>query len=151
MKGCSTFPKAPALLELQHQIVWCHIQDIRWWWGLTPLQRCCQCILQPQPTGQKLFLSKFASLLWLVFLCSFLFIPRILKLLLPRNLQCGRAFFFIFLIYGVCLCHAWRGNRHQFPYSIIHMSVSFPSLKKSLEFVFIQIFNTNKMRHKFNF
>ena len=27
MKGYSTFPKAPALLEPQHQIVLCHIQD----------------------------------------------------------------------------------------------------------------------------
>ena len=27
------------------------MQDTRWG-GLTPLQRCSQCILQPQPTGQ---------------------------------------------------------------------------------------------------
>ena len=39
MKGCSIFPKAPALLEPHHQIVSCHIQDTRWWG---------QCILQPQ-------------------------------------------------------------------------------------------------------
>ena len=37
MKGYSTFPKAPALLEPHYQIVLCHIQDTRWW-GLTPLQ-----------------------------------------------------------------------------------------------------------------
>ena len=27
MKGCSTFPKPPALLESHHQIVLCHIQN----------------------------------------------------------------------------------------------------------------------------
>ena len=53
IKGYSAFPKAPALLETHHQIVYCHIQDTRWvGWGLTPLQRSSQCILQPQPTGQ---------------------------------------------------------------------------------------------------
>ena len=30
MKGYSAFPKALALLELHHQIVLCHIQDIHW-------------------------------------------------------------------------------------------------------------------------
>ena len=29
MKGYSAFPKAPALLEPLHQIVYCHIQDTR--------------------------------------------------------------------------------------------------------------------------
>ena len=29
MKGISAFPKAPATLELYHQIVLCHIQDAR--------------------------------------------------------------------------------------------------------------------------
>ena len=30
MKGYSALPKAPALLELHHQIIVCHIQDTRW-------------------------------------------------------------------------------------------------------------------------
>ena len=30
MKGYTAFPKAPALLEPQLQIVWCRIQDTRW-------------------------------------------------------------------------------------------------------------------------
>ena len=30
MKGYFAFPKAPALLEPHHQIVYCHIQDTRW-------------------------------------------------------------------------------------------------------------------------
>ena len=30
MKGYSAFPKDPALLELHHWIVLCHIQDTRW-------------------------------------------------------------------------------------------------------------------------
>ena len=51
MKGYSAFPKAPVLLEPHHQIVLCHIQDTRWR-DLTPLQRCSQCMLQLQPTGQ---------------------------------------------------------------------------------------------------
>ena len=29
MKGYSAFPKAPASLELHHQIIYCHIQDTR--------------------------------------------------------------------------------------------------------------------------
>ena len=49
MKGYSAFPKAPALLELHHQIVLYHIQDTR----LTLLQRCSWCTLQPQLTGQN--------------------------------------------------------------------------------------------------
>ena len=76
VRGYSTFPKVSALLEHPHQIILCYIQDTRWWggvgsyssaekqsaystappvdWstrtlvkaGLTPLQRCSQCILR---------------------------------------------------------------------------------------------------------
>ena len=52
MKGCSTFLKATESLEPHHQIAYCHILDTRWGGGLTPLQRCSRCILQPQPTGK---------------------------------------------------------------------------------------------------
>ena len=44
MKRYSAFPKAPALLESHHQIMYCHIQDIHRR-GLTPLQWCSQCSL----------------------------------------------------------------------------------------------------------
>ena len=44
MKEYIAFPKAPALLELHHEIVYCHIQDIRWGEGLTPQQRCRQLV-----------------------------------------------------------------------------------------------------------
>ena len=83
MKGYFTFSKAPTLLKLYHQIVSCHIQDICWnqewgvlplcWdavsvfyipslldifllgaWGLTFLERCSQCILQPPPPFPQL-------------------------------------------------------------------------------------------------
>ena len=27
--------------------------SLEWGWGLTPLQRCGRCILQPEPTGQE--------------------------------------------------------------------------------------------------
>ena len=50
MKGYSTFPKAPALLEPHHQMIR-HIQATHWR-VLTPLQRCSQWIQQSQPTGQ---------------------------------------------------------------------------------------------------
>ena len=79
MNGFSAFPKASALLDPQHHIVYRHIQDThsgclsslqRWsrciqqpeltrpqdtrWGGfLTPLQRCSRCILQPQPTAPQ--------------------------------------------------------------------------------------------------
>ena len=43
MKGYSVFPKAPALLELHHQIVSCHIQDTRWR-SFTHLRRSSRCI-----------------------------------------------------------------------------------------------------------
>ena len=36
MKEYSIFPKAPAVLGPHHQIVLCHIQDIRWGWGSYP-------------------------------------------------------------------------------------------------------------------
>ena len=50
LKGYSTFPKAPAILEPQLQIVLCYIQDTRCGGGaLTPLQRCSWWILKPQP------------------------------------------------------------------------------------------------------
>ena len=49
IKGYSPFPKALALLKFRHQIVWCHIQGIRWG-NLTPQQRGSQCIQQPKPT-----------------------------------------------------------------------------------------------------
>ena len=42
-----------SLLEPHHQIVWCVIQDFHWG-GLTALQRCTWCILQPKPTGRLL-------------------------------------------------------------------------------------------------
>ena len=51
MKGYPAFPKAPALLESHHQIVLRYIQDIRCGGGLTLLQRCSWCILQPQLTA----------------------------------------------------------------------------------------------------
>ena len=47
MQGYSTFPKAP-----HHHIVFCHIQN-SCWGSLTPLQKCSQCILQPQLMGRK--------------------------------------------------------------------------------------------------
>ena len=54
IKGYFVFPEAPALLEPHHQIVQCHIQNTRWK-SLTTLQRCSQCILQPQLTGPSDF------------------------------------------------------------------------------------------------
>ena len=53
MKGCSTFPKAPASLEPHHQIVLSHIPGHSLCGGITPLQRYSRCILEPQPTGQS--------------------------------------------------------------------------------------------------
>ena len=47
--GLSVFPQAPALQELPHQVIWCHIQNTHWS-SLTRLQRCSRCILQHQPT-----------------------------------------------------------------------------------------------------
>ena len=40
------------------------VSDIRaggttWWWCLTPLQKCSECILQPQPTGLIQFQSHY--------------------------------------------------------------------------------------------
>ena len=52
MNECSAFLKAPTLLEPHHQIVQCHIQDICWGGGPTPMQRSSRCILQPHPTKQ---------------------------------------------------------------------------------------------------
>ena len=53
MNVFSSFPKAPALLEPHHQIVWCHFQDTRWGGGLTSQQRYSRRILQLMLTGQN--------------------------------------------------------------------------------------------------
>ena len=53
MKEYSAFPKLPALLKPHCQIILCYILFTRWR-GLTLLQRCNRCILQPQPTGFRL-------------------------------------------------------------------------------------------------
>ena len=52
MKGYSAFHKAPASLELHHQIVSCHYQGTHWR-SLPYPQKCSRCILQPKPTGQN--------------------------------------------------------------------------------------------------
>ena len=49
------------LLEPQHQIDWCHIQDTRCGEVYTPQQNCSWCILQPQPTGQYLVEEEYKS------------------------------------------------------------------------------------------
>ena len=65
MKGYSAFPKAPASLEPQHQVVSSHMQDTRGQGegGHTPLQRCSRCILQPrsQVTGQEYFVGNILN------------------------------------------------------------------------------------------
>ena len=56
------FSKVSALLKPHHQIIQCHIPNTRWVRGLTPLQRCSQCIVHPQPTG----LNNICVLVYLV-------------------------------------------------------------------------------------
>ena len=68
MNGNFAFPKAPELLEPHHQIVECHTQETRWV-GLTPLQRSCLSILQPQPTGQPIYIY-ILYILYIVYLGS---------------------------------------------------------------------------------
>ena len=51
LKGCSIFPKAAALLGPHRQIF--SVISGHSWAMVTPLQSCSQCILLPQPTGQK--------------------------------------------------------------------------------------------------
>ena len=50
IKGYSAFPKAQALLEPHHQIVYCQIQDIRYGEGVLPLckETVGVFIVQPQ-------------------------------------------------------------------------------------------------------
>ena len=87
-KECSSFPKAPALLEPHHQIVQCDIQKTRWG-SLTPLQRCSRCILQPKPTEQtvkwfQVFLYNsynLSSIICLHTVCSIWTIDRIYQVL----------------------------------------------------------------------
>ena len=49
MKGYSTFPKAPALLDPHHQMFYCYIEDTRWFF--TPQQRYSRCVVQTKLTG----------------------------------------------------------------------------------------------------
>ena len=53
VKGYSAFPKSPALLNLTLRLF--SVISRHSLGGLTPLQRCSQCILQPQLTGQSCF------------------------------------------------------------------------------------------------
>ena len=57
MKGCSAFPKAPALLKVTNQLF--HVISGHSLGSLTPLQRCCRCILQPLPTLPGLWSSYY--------------------------------------------------------------------------------------------
>ena len=51
-KGYSTFPKAPALLELPHQIVQYHIQDTRWGGGSYPSREAVGVFYSPNRLGK---------------------------------------------------------------------------------------------------
>ena len=54
MKGCSAFSKAPSSLEPHHQIVLCHIHDIRWG-GVLPLGReAVGVFYSPRRLGKQL-------------------------------------------------------------------------------------------------
>ena len=52
MKGYSAFPKAPALLEPHHQIVYCHIQDTRWGGGLPLCREAVSVFYSPSRLGK---------------------------------------------------------------------------------------------------
>ena len=54
-EGVLRIPKDPALLEPHNQIVQNHIQNTHGG-GRTLMQRCSRCILQPQPTGQHIYI-----------------------------------------------------------------------------------------------
>ena len=58
IKGYSAFPKAPASLEPHNQTAVIS-RTLVGGGGLTTLQRCSQCILQPQPTGQEFYFETF--------------------------------------------------------------------------------------------
>ena len=63
MKGYSVIPKAPALPEPHHPVVYCHIKDTCWG-SLTPLQWCSRCILQPQENGKLPILLSWSWKWW---------------------------------------------------------------------------------------
>ena len=67
MKGYSTSPKAPALLEPHHQIVYCHIQDTHWK-SLILLLIYSQCFLLSQLTGSSYF-CVWLSTFWVTLVC----------------------------------------------------------------------------------
>ena len=60
IKGTSNSLKFPALLKPHHQIV-SALSRILVGWGLTPLQSCSRCILQPQPRWNNNNLKKLRS------------------------------------------------------------------------------------------
>ena len=68
MKGYSTFPKAPALIESHH-----HIRDTSWG-SLTLLQRCSRYILLPKSTGLRFMCVCTCVCVCVIFLLLFVYI-----------------------------------------------------------------------------
>ena len=82
MKGYSAFPKAPALLEPDHQIVWCHMQDTRCWDGRSYPSVEMQSVYSTAPVDRARWTDYFTinSILLLqryfgsLFVCLFVFL-----------------------------------------------------------------------------
>ena len=73
MKGCSTFPKAPALLEPHHQIVSCYIQDTHWGGG-------------SYPSAEVLSVYSTAPADWAIYILIYIYIyMKIVSLLYLRH------------------------------------------------------------------
>ena len=80
MKRYSTFPKAPALLEPHHQIVWHHIQD-SYWGNLNPLQSVYSTAPTTWISNERVLNTYIATEVEPHIQMKFSFIPRMQKTL----------------------------------------------------------------------
>ena len=103
MKGCSVFPKAPALREKSPSDFLQPYPGHSLGGGLKPLQRCSQCILQPEPTG-KIYMCVCVRVKFIRKIFFFLCIVRLVLLgfvCSNSGLRCLMAYQPLWVIYGI--------------------------------------------------
>ena len=69
-------PQSPSIAGTSPSDLVSYPRHSLWGGGLTPLQRCSQCILQPQPTGQKNSTVSKWQFSSIVYVCLYVYICK---------------------------------------------------------------------------
>ena len=111
MKGYAAFPQVPALLELHHQIVWCHNQDTRC--GVSYPSTEMQSVYSPSRLG---FGNKRSRIIVIIQCWRYAKLEGMLKDLNNCNrLPLG-------LTFKKTLCHILLESEREYKYSPFHSS-----------------------------